>query len=140
MLQNRYRTGVEMDNKDKDIISDGFEYTMVLDKNYKEVKVNTAAEADTVEGKDTETMTYNEEMDRLYFEYEKMCRKDPTVLDNDDIYPHTYYWRIGDRYDQGKRPVLEEALRQGTRVIDTEAYQKYVADIKNKKFTPDSWD
>ena len=72
MLQNRYRTGVEMDNQDKDIISDGFEYTMVLDKNYKEVKVNTAAEADTVEGKDTETMTYNEEMDRLYFEYEKM--------------------------------------------------------------------
>ncbi len=31
-----------------------------------------------------------EEMDRLYYEYERMSFRDPNVLDKDDAYPHSY--------------------------------------------------
>ena len=61
-------------------------------------------------------------------------------LDKDDIYPHTYQWRLGDKYDAGKAPVLEEAIKKGVRIADTEAYEKYIQEVKSRKFEPDSWD
>ncbi len=79
-------------------------------------------------------------MDYLYNEYEKMCLKEPTVLDLDDIYPHAYQWRSSDRYDTAKIEVLEEALKHGLKIVDTAAYQRYVEAVKSRKFAPDSWD
>ena len=79
-------------------------------------------------------------MDRLYYEYERMSFRDPNVLDKDDAYPHSYQWRIGDKYDPAKKPVLEEAIEKGVRITDTEAYENYVEEIKHRKFTMESWD
>ena len=76
----------------------------------------------------------------LYFDYEKMILRDPTVLDKDDAYPHSYQWRVGDRYDPGKIEALQEALNNRSRISDTQAYKKYVEDMKNRKFKPESWD
>ena len=69
-----------------------------------------------------------------------MCFKEPTVLDMDDIYPHSYQWRVGDRYDQGKLEALEEALRKGIKIADTEAYQRYIEEVRRRRFNPVSWE
>lgn len=79
-------------------------------------------------------------IDRLYYEYEKMCLKEPTVLDTDDAYPHSYQWRIADRYEESKVLALEEALKNKIRIADTEAYQKFLEDVKSRKYSPVSWD
>ena len=89
---------------------------------------------------DYKVSEHREMMDRLYYEYERLCLQDPNTLDKDDIYPHTYQWRLGDKYDAGKAPVLEEAIRRGVRISDTEAYAKYIQEVKSRKFEPDSWD
>ena len=39
-----------------------------------------------------------------------------------------------------KAPVLEEAIKKGVRIADTEAYEKYIQEVKSRKFEPDSWD
>ena len=78
--------------------------------------------------------------ERLYAEYEEMCLKEPTILDMDDAYPHSYQWRVGDRYDPAKIEVLKAALREGKRITDTEEYKKYLEDIKNRRFEPVSWE
>ena len=74
--------------------------------------------------------------ERLYAEYEEMCFKDPTILDKDDAYPHSYQWRVGDRYDPAKIEVLKAALSEGKRITDTEAYQEFIEDIKSRKLEP----
>lgn len=128
-----------------------FDYTIVLDGDFagmadnkafqREDAVKPAApEVPAPESRTTEPDSLSEKMDRLYYDYEKMCYKDPNTLDKDDIYPHSYQWRLGDRYDEGKVPVLEEAIRTGLRIAETEAYEKYVEEIRNRRFTPDSWD
>ena len=77
---------------------------------------------------------------RLYSEYEEMCLKEPTILDLDDAYPHSYQWRVGDRYDPAKIEVLKAALMEGKRISDTEAYQEYLEDFKRRRFEPVSWE
>ena len=117
------------------------DYTLVLDENYrgpfmaveledKPIEANTQREPD--EGRAA--------ADRLYDEYEKMCLKDFTALDTDDIYPHTYQWRVGDRYDEAKLAVLEAAVKQGKRIADTEEYLEYTEKVKKTRFEPDSWE
>ena len=127
------------------------EYTVVLDGSY--VKPDTqdlrahAEELRSYLPEDREEMNtepekpqINEKMDRLYYDYERMCLREPTVLDKDDIYPHSYQWRLGDKYDAAKIEVLEEAVRKGIRIEETEAYEKYADGISKQKFTPFSWD
>lgn len=137
--------------KDIDINNnDDYEYTVVLKGNYLKPsdtaedsgQVVERANSGSVQGASGSTHKIDQHklMDRLYYEYEKMCLKEPTVLDKDDAYPHSYHWRIGDRYDPAKIEVLEEALSTGKKIVDTEAYLKYVETVKNRRFTPVSWD
>lgn len=90
--------------------------------------------------KKTEPADLKEKIDRLYFDYEKMCLKWPTILDMDDAYPHSYQWRIGDRYDLGKMEALEEALKSETKIENTEAYRKYISNVTHRKLPQMSWD
>ena len=90
--------------------------------------------------KRTEPADMKEKIDRLYFEYEKMCLKWPTILDMDDAYPHSYQWRIGDKYDLGKMEALEEALKAEIKIENTEAYRKYVSSVTHRKLPQMSWD
>ena len=122
-----------MDNKILEN-AENFDYTIVLDGSYNGPEIETAD--DVKAEKDSE----QEKMDRLYYEYERMSFRDPNVLDKDDAYPHSYQWRIGDKYDPAKKPVLEEAIEKGVRITDTEAYENYVEEIKHRKFTMESWD
>ena len=45
-----------------------------------------------------------------------MFLKDYTALDKDDIYPHSYQWRVGDRYSEDKLAVIEAAVKNGARL------------------------
>ena len=146
-------------NKDKD-----FDYTIVMDSRYpgldpaaQEEAVEAAADPGKAgEGAPAENrkgaeagqavpapepqIEYNDYYERLYAEYEEMALKEPTILNMDDAYPHSYQWRVGDRYDPAKIEVLKAALSPGKRITDTEEYQKYIDDIKNRRFKPESWD
>lgn len=112
------------------------EYTIVMDASYMGPDVNDFRKPE--EGGSEEDP--NAEYELLYYDYEKMILRDPTVLDKDDAYPHSYQWRVGDRYDPGKIEALEEALNNRTRISDTQAYQKYIEEMKNRRFKPESWD
>ena len=159
-----------MDNSKKsDLVKNSdFEYTIVLDKDYmgqsgagaKDVTVKrfepsaqtghgtamdrqSSAQAKHGAAADRQAPAQTEHeaaMDSLYFEYEKLWLMSPTVIEKGDVYPRSYYWRLGGRYDPDKKAVLEEALAVGKMIEYTEAYQQYVEKIKNVKFKPDSWD
>ena len=138
-------------NKDND-----FDYTIVMDARYP--GLDPAAQDEAVEaaasGKDPKSgadaapaaptpepqIEYNDYYERLYAEYEEMALKEPTILDVDDAYPHSYQWRVGDRYDPAKIEVLKAALSQGKRITDTEEYKKYLDSFKSRRFKPESWD
>ena len=112
-----------------------FEYTIVMDASYLSPAAREAKKAE-----DSADESPNADYELLYYDYERMIFRDPTVLDKDDAYPHSYQWRMGDRYDPGKLEALEEALKKRVRISDTEAYQKYIEEIKNRRFKPESWD
>lgn len=114
-----------MDSKknEKDI-----EYTIVMDPEYANA-VNAKKDADPKHA-----------VDLLYEEYEQMCMKDPNVLDKDDIYPRSYQWRMGDKYDAAKVGLVKEALRQGRRIADTEEYEAFTEEVKNSRIETISWD
>ena len=114
-----------------------FEYTIVMDASYLGPDVNDFREPEAGADK---TDDPNAEYELLYRDYERMIFRDPTVLDKDDAYPHSYQWRMGDRYDPGKIAALEEALNNRSRVSDTQAYKKYIEDMKGRRFKPESWD
>ncbi len=134
------------------------EYTLVFDGEFKGqgsldsggTEVARAQEAKPVQFqktapqpepvKRTEPADMKEKIDRLYFEYEKMCLKWPTILDMDDAYPHSYQWRIGDKYDLGKMEALEEALKAEIKIENTEAYRKYISSVTHRKLPQMSWD
>ncbi len=135
----------------------GYDYTMVLDGDLKgqgslenggtelnravpdPVQAKPAAKAAAPE-KRMEPGDFKEKIDRLYYDYEKMCLKWPTILDMDDAYPHSYQWRIGDKYDLGKMEALEEAIREEVKIENTEAYRKYISSITHRKVPQMSWD
>lgn len=117
-----------------------FDYTIVLDGNYAESSGQEEMSGTMIERLRKAPVDNRDVMDRLYYDYEKMCLKDPTILDKDDMYPHTYHWRMGDKYDPSKKVVLEEAICLKKRIVDTDAYQRYVEEISQRSFAPDSWD
>ena len=114
-----------------------FDYTIVMDASYISPDVNDFKQP---EEKAAAAEDPNAEYELLYYDYERMILRDPTVLDKDDAYPRTYQWRVGDRYDPGKLAALEEALNNICRISDTQAYKKYLDDMKTRKFKPESWD
>ena len=114
-----------------------FEYTIVMDASYLGPDAKGSAKPEDSAGA---AEIPNAEYELLYYDYERMILRDPTVLDKDDAYPHSYQWRVGDRYDPGKIAALEEALNNICRISDTQAYKKYIEEMKNRKFKPESWD
>lgn len=125
-----------MDKKTFDKMSDkDFEYTIVLDASY-----NGPDAEDVAKEKAPEVDEEKKAIDVIYAQYELMCLQEPTVLDIDDAYPRTYYWRLGDKYDPAKVEVVKQALAEGKRIANTEAYEKYVESVKNSSFKPESWD
>lgn len=124
-------------DKNKTFNDKDFEYTIVMDASYLGPDVNEFRKPE--EGADVADDP-NAEYELLYYDYEKMIFRDPTVLDKDDAYPHSYQWRVGDRYDPGKIAALEEAISNRIRISDTQAYMKYIEDMKSRKFKPESWD
>ncbi len=132
-----------MENNDNNTI---YEYTIVLDGDYLGTNESEEKLGQTVARQAPEAESGSPEqdaradMDKLYAEYEKMCYRNPNVLDKDDAYPHTYQWRMGDRYDPAKKTVLEAALKYGVKIADTDAYRQYVEAMTNRRFMPDSWD
>ena len=110
----------------------GIEYTIVLDRQQLSSDVLSPGKGsqDDLKGN----------IDLLYEEYEKMCLNEPTAIDTDDIYPRSYQWRIGDRYDMGKVAALEEALKHWKRIEETEAYKRYIDSVSRRDFAPESWD
>jgi hypothetical protein len=119
-------------DKNKDL-----EYTIVMDASYRGPQIQAGAEAS---GKPAEIDESKRDIDLLYDAYERMALMEPTILDVDDAYPHTYQWRMGDKYDPDKVAVVEEALREKKRITDTEAYKTYIDKISGSKFKPESWD
>ena len=89
----------------------GIEYTVVLEKDQLPVEALRSG--------DKKQIDLKERIDDLYREYEKMRLNEPTVIDTDDIYPRSYQWRMGDRYDMGKVAVLEEALKNWKKIEET---------------------
>jgi hypothetical protein len=122
-------------DKKKTFNEKDFDYTIVMDASYLSPAAREAKKAE-----DSADMAPNADYELLYYDYERMIFRDPTVLDKDDAYPHSYQWRMGDRYDPGKLEALEEALKKRVRISDTEAYQKYIEEIKKRRFKPESWD
>lgn len=139
-----------MDNTtDKTTDKTIYEYTIVLDGDYlgtneSEEKLGTAVERHVPEaapdGQTSAPENTREAADKLYSDYEKMIFRDPNVLDKDDAYPHTYQWRIADRYDPAKIEVIEAALKSGVKITDTEEYLRYSEEMASRRFMPDSWD
>lgn len=129
--------------------NEDFDYTIVMDPRYpgldpvKHEPLEGAepkkSEEPAAPAKEPEKVVIDP-WERLYAEYEEMCFKDPTILDKDDAYPHSYQWRVGDRYDPAKIEVLKAALREGKRITDTEAYQEFIEDIKSRKLEPLNWE
>lgn len=107
------------------------EYTVVLDRRM----ISTEA----LDSKADNQKNLKEDIDLLYREYEKMRLMEPTVLDIDDIYPRSYQWRMGDRYDMGKVAALEEALKNRKSIEETEAYSKYIETVSRSGMSPDAW-
>ena len=114
-----------------------FDYTIVMDASYISPDVNDFKQP---EEKAAAAEDPNAEYELLYYDYERMILRDPTVLDRDDAYPHSYQWRIGDKYDLGKMEALEEALRDGVKIENTEAYRKYTSSLTHRKIPQMTWD
>ncbi len=121
-------------DKKKTFNEKDFEYTIVMDASYLGPDVNDLRKPE--EGAEDPHAVE----EKLYADYEKMVFMLPTVLDKDDAYPHSYQWRVADRYDPGKIEALQEALNNITTIEDTSAYKKFIAEMKNRKFKPESWD
>ena len=129
--------------KEKEIMDNNkenkdLEYTIVMDASYKGPQIQTGS--GSAENPAAEADVSKREIDLLYDAYERMALMEPTILDVDDAYPHSYQWRMGEKYDPDKVAVVEEALREKKRISDTDAYQKYLEKISGSKFKPESWD
>ena len=109
----------------------GIEYTIVLDRQKLPIEA--------LQSGDKKQNDLKENIDNLYREYEKMRLNEPTVIDADDIYPRSYQWRMGDRYDMGKVAALEEALKNWKKIEETEAYRKYIETVARSGMAPDAW-
>ena len=124
-------------DKKKTFNEKDFEYTIVMDASYLGPDVNDFRKPE--EGTEAANDP-NAEYERLYYDYERMILRDPTVLDKDDAYPRSYQWRMSDRYDPAKLAAVEEAVNNRCRISDTQAYKKFIEEMKDRKFKPESWD
>lgn len=104
------------------------EYTIVMDPEYA-AAVSAKKDSDPKHA-----------IDLLYEEYERSCLGGASVLDRDDIYPRSYQWRMGDKYDPAKVGLVREALRQNRLIADTEEYQEFLEESKKSKVETFSWD
>ncbi|MCQ2563468.1 MAG: hypothetical protein MJ128_03115 [Mogibacterium sp.] len=127
--------------------NEDFDYTIVMDPRYPgldPIRHEPLAEAEKKPEPEAPAKEPEKPVidlwERLYAEYEEMCFRDPTILDKDDAYPHSYQWRVGDRYDPAKIEVLKAALSEGKRITDTEEYQNFIENIKSRKIEPLSWE
>ena len=133
-----------MENNNKDFKD--MDYTVVLDRNYRgpvieaEQKKQEAEAANAVPEPEIEFDASKAEAEKIFETYESMFIKDYSALDKDDIYPHSYQWRVGDRYSEDKLAVVEAAIRRKKRIAETEEYLEYVEKVKRSKFTPMSWE
>ena len=124
-------------DKKKTFNEKDFEYTIVMDASYTGPDVNDFRKPE--EGTDN-AGDANAEYELLYHDYERMILRDPTVLDKDDAYPRSYQWRMSDRYDPAKLAAVEEAINNRCRISDTYAYKKFIEEMKDRRFKPESWD
>ena len=114
-----------------------FEYTIVMDASYLSPDASGAKKP---EDSAAPAEAPNAEYELLYYDYERMILRDPTVLDKDDAYPRSYQWRMSDRYDPAKLAAVEEAINNRCRISDTYAYKKFIEEMKDRRFKPESWD
>ena len=117
-----------MENMNNENNEKNIEYTIVMDPEYEQ-----AIKAEKDAGP-------KQEIDLLYKKYELMCLSDPAVLDNDDIYPRSYQWRMVDKYDPARVALVREALKESKMIADTEAYQEFLEAAKKSKVDTFSWD
>lgn len=108
------------------------EYTIVLDRDQ--------LPSDILKQDSEGRNDLRENIDLLYKEYEKMRLSEPAVTDPEDIYPRSYQWRMGDRYDMGKVAALEEALKKWVSIEETEAYKAYIETVSQKESASFKWD
>ena len=120
-------------------INNDFDYTIVLDAGYTGLDLMDS-DQDSEETESTAEDNGKAAIDSLYDEYEKMCLKEPSVIDKDDAYPHSYQWRMIDKYDPVKVEVVKAAINEGKRIAETDAYLIYMAEVGSRKFKPESWD
>lgn len=104
------------------------EYTIVMDPEYASA-IASQKDADPKHA-----------VDLLYEQYERMCLSGASVIDKDDIYPRSYQWRMGDKYDPSKVGLVREALRQNKKIEDTEEYRTFLEESKKNKVETFSWD
>ena len=82
---------------------------------------------------------YEENYDRVYkYTYSILLNRE----DTEDVVSNTFMaaYAAYDRYDPAKVRAVEEALQKGVKIADTEAYEKYAEEVKNRSFMPDSWE
>ena len=121
-----------------------YDYTIVLDGNYLETsghEEKLGKEVKRLKPEDQQTKTPADDsqdekqtdskvrVDLLYSTYEKMLFKEPTIMDDDDAYPHSYQWRMGDRYDPGKIQLSYERISR----CDFKMIQQLVSNVNKFK-------
>lgn len=112
--------------------TDNIEYTIVMDPSF-----TLTGNKDHAHSKNSVAVNST---DRLYAEYESMCLREPTILDSDDAYPHSYQWRIIDRYDPVKIALVKAAIKEGKKIADLEAYQEFLENVSKSKIGPANWE
>ena len=122
----------------KNVSTDNIEYTIVMDPSFTQTG-GKGSEKDPVSA-DKSKRTAGNSMDTLYAEYEMMCLREPTVLDSDDAYPHSYQWRLLDRYDPAKIALLKKAVEEGKKIADLEAYQEFLEDVSSRRIEANIWE
>ena len=125
-----------MDKKTNDF--ENIEYTIVMDPAFpltEDGKPEQAAGSVNKEKRDA-----GDTADILYAEYERMCLREPTVLDKDDVYPHSYQWRMTAKDDPAKIALVSAALKEEKKIADTDAYQEFLEDVKKRGLGPGAWE
>lgn len=79
-------------------------------------------------------------IDDLYDEYIAMHSGELGFLDAEDLFPRSYHWKLDDRYAEGKKEILEEAIKRHLKIEETSSYQDYVEKKKRNKRVEMSWD
>lgn len=115
------------------------ELTNYLPEDFKFGKKPGDTDHKTGQKKDQETDP-KKEMDDLYEQYIAVHRGEIGFLDEEDLFPRSYHWKLEDKYAPDKKEILEEAVRFRKKIEETQAYQDYVEKKKRQKTMDMSWD